>query len=186
MLRASRFVPALLGTCWLALLGSGSLAAGTLPAGPRFERLPQFSIVTLDGRKVTTADLQGKVVLVDFWATWCAPCLKATPVLKSLAQSFAGDPGFMILGISVDSDADSLRKFLEKEQVRWPQYWDEEKSLTFNTFKVSNFPTYLVVGPDGRVVYQTEGWSEETMQRLQENVRRAVQEAKPKRSEPAR
>lgn len=185
-LRAPRIASALLATCLLALLGSGALADDGPPPAPQIDRLPEFSIVTMDGRKLTNADLQGKVVLFDFWATWCVPCVKATPKLKSIAKSFAGDPRFMMLGISVDDNGAALRKFLEKEQVPWPQYWDEKKHLTMSTFKISTFPTYLVVDPEGHVVYQNRGWSEQVMQILEDNVRKAVQEAKSKTSEPAR
>jgi thiol-disulfide isomerase/thioredoxin len=185
-LRASHITSALLGLCLLSLFGSGPLAADAIPPAPQIDRLPELSIVTLDGRKLTNADLQGKVVLFDFWATWCVPCVQATPKLKSIAKSFAGDPRFMILGISVDDNGAALRQFLEKEQVPWPQYWDEKKLLTMSTFKITTFPTYLVVDPEGRVVYQSRGWSEQGMQTLEDNVQKAVRAAKSGKPEPAR
>ncbi|HYG61866.1 MAG TPA: TlpA disulfide reductase family protein [Thermoanaerobaculia bacterium] len=162
------------------LAGSPAPASGQVPPVPKLERLPEFSVVTLDGKKFAASDLRGKVVLLDFWATWCVPCLQATPHLKSLAASLAKD-NFMILGISVDDDGQRLQSYVAKEKIGWPQYWDRSKMLTYRTFQISTFPTYLVVDPEGKVVYQSRGWSDKVLKDLETNVRKAVQNAKQKK-----
>jgi thiol-disulfide isomerase/thioredoxin len=167
----------------VAVLAVGLLAGalapvrGQVPPPPKLERLPEFSVVTLDGKKFAASDLRGKVVLLDFWATWCVPCLQATPHLKTLASSLAKD-NFMILGISVDDDGQKLQSYVAKEKIGWPQYWDRSKMLTYRTFQISTFPTYVVVDPEGKVVYQSRGWSDKVLKELETNVRKAVQAAK--------
>jgi thiol-disulfide isomerase/thioredoxin len=176
-----------LSTALALCLLAGSLASavsspawGQLPPPPKLERLPEFSVVTLDGKKLAASDLRGKVVLLDFWATWCVPCVKATPHIKSLAASMAKE-NFTILGISVDEDRKALEGYLAKEKIAWPQYWDQSKLLTFRTFQISSFPTYVVIDPEGKVVYQSRGWSDKVLTDLESNVRGAVKAAKGKK-----
>lgn len=181
MRSAHHRLPSLSTVLALCLL-AGSLASvawGQLPPPPKLERLPEFSVVTLDGKKLAASDLRGKVVLLDFWATWCVPCVKATPHIKSLAASLAKE-NFQILGISVDDDRKALEGYLAKEKIAWPQYWDQSKLLTFRTFQISTFPTYVVVDPEGKVVYQSRGWSDKVITDLESNVRGAVKAAKKK------
>lgn len=176
--RRLRPLPSLSLVLALSLLaGSLASASAQMPPQPKLERLPEFSVVTLDGKKLTTTDLRGKVVLLDFWATWCVPCLQATPELKALAASLAKED-FLILGISIDDDRKALEGYIAKEKLAWPQYWDQGKMLTYRTFRINSFPTYLLVDPDGKVVYQSRGWSDKVLEELKSNVRKAVQAAK--------
>ena len=139
-------------------LGAAALTWVAPDSGVRIShRAPEFHAVDLATRdSVSLADSRGSVTLVNIWATWCVPCLQATPHLKALAASFAKED-FLILGISVDDDRKKLEGYLAKEKIGWPQYWDQAKMLTFRTFRVSTFPTYLVVDPEGKVAKQFLG-----------------------------
>ena len=78
---------------------------------------------TVDGKAFTTADWKGKVVLVDFWATWCVPCRRELPRVEKAYSQFHGK-GLEIVGVSNDFDADALRKFVASEPMPWPQLFD--------------------------------------------------------------
>lgn len=76
-----------------------------------------------DGREVDLSKMKGKVVLVDFWATWCGPCMKELPNVKA-AYDRLHDKGFEIVGISFDNKKEALNHVLKKEKMEWPQYFD--------------------------------------------------------------
>jgi peroxiredoxin len=81
----------------------------------------QFTAV--DGRKVNLADLKGKVVLLDFWATWCLPCLMELPNVKTAYNQYHAQ-GLEVIGISLDEEKDKLIQFTKNAQMEWPQYFD--------------------------------------------------------------
>lgn len=112
----------------------------------------EVAFTAVDGREVNLADMKGKVVLVDFWATWCVPCLKTMPGLKALYADYH-DKGFEVIGISLDSDKDKLEGFLEREGIAWPQYfdgkgWDNELAARYG---IESIPATFLIGPDGQI-----------------------------------
>ena len=85
--------------------------------------VPAFSVTAIDGQKLSMDDLQGKVVLLDFWATWCGPCREALPHIKNVAKKFQGQP-LVILSVSLDTDEAKWKEFIVKNEMSWPQYRD--------------------------------------------------------------
>ncbi len=104
----------------------------------------------LKGRTVDIAGLKGKVVLVDFWATWCGPCLAELPELKSVYEKYH-DQGFEIMGISLDHDKEALTNFLTQEKITWSQYFDGEGwNGTFpRQFGIHAIPNMMLVDKKG-------------------------------------
>ena len=109
----------------------------------------------LGGKALDWAAYRGKVVLVDFWATWCGPCIREVPNLKKLHEAYH-DRGFEIVGLSLDSDRERLEGFIEQAEIPWATvYSDEGRSPTIAYYGVMGIPTMILVGKDGKVLSTT-------------------------------
>src|SRR5208282_1731126 len=93
------------------------------PELARARMAPAFAVTTLDGQHLSLDDLTGKVVLIDFWATWCGPCREALPHVREIAKKFQGQP-LVVLSVSLDSDEQKWKEFVVKNEMTWPQYRD--------------------------------------------------------------
>jgi len=145
------------------------------PRRARGAWVPVFEIETLDGQSLSDRSIEGQVVLIDFWAMWCPPCVAAVPSLRRLADSFAGDPRFELVSVSVDDDEKSLRKFVAENEMNWAQVWDNRRALTGRpAFDVTVFPTHVLLGPDGEILHRDSGWSAKTHADLVRRIRSAV------------
>lgn len=139
--------------------GPNADAARKMIDNPRRARepyAPEFSITTLEREYISLEDLQGKVVLLDFWGTWCPPCVASVPSLRELYKRHATDSSFVMIGISTDSDEWKWRSFVEKNQMAWRQYLDRDRRVT-HAFGINAFPTYIVIDPEGIVRYRSSG-----------------------------
>lgn len=119
------------------------------PELARAAMAPAFSVTTLDGKQLSMDDLEGKVVLIDFWATWCGPCRQALPHLKAIAHNFSGQP-LVVLSVSLDRDAKAWQDFVSKNEMNWPQYRDGgfEGNLA-KLFAVHAIPSTFSIDSDG-------------------------------------
>ena len=110
---------------------------------------PPFAVKTLDGKKISLDDLQGKVVLIDFWATWCGPCREALPHVREIAKKFEGQP-LTVLSISVDTDEKKWKEFVAKNEMTWPQYLDHGfTGSVAKSFGVEAIPHTFTIDADG-------------------------------------
>jgi len=109
---------------------------------------PNFSVQDAD-RTVTLSDLRGKVVVLNFWATWCAPCVEEMPSLVQLQQRFKGN-GLSVLGVSIDVDADAYHKFLKDYKVDFVTVRDPDQK-TANLYGTFKWPETYIIDRDGVV-----------------------------------
>lgn len=126
-------------------------SAGQLLA--KFERLGKplnIKFKAVDGREVDLASMKGKVVLVDFWATWCGPCMAELPNVKTTYDKLHGK-GFEIVGISLDQDMDKLKHVVAREKMAWPQYFEDrgDGNKYADEFGITGIPTMWLVDKKG-------------------------------------
>ena len=112
-----------------------------------------LEFVALDGRKVAMSDLKGKVVLIDFWATWCKPCIAEIPRIKGVYDRYR-DKGFEIVGISFDSKRSDLKDYIAGQRMDWPQYFDGRgwDSKIGERFSIRSIPTMWLLDKQGRII----------------------------------
>lgn len=115
---------------------------------------PDFAL-QLDGKSMHLSDLRGKVVVLDFWASWCPPCVEETPALMALQRDIS-QRGGTVLGVSLDDDRSAYEKFLKDQGVNFPTYLDESKSIP-GTYGTSQYPEAYVIDRDGRIVRKVVG-----------------------------
>ncbi len=113
---------------------------------------PDFTTKALDGSPVELEKLRGKVVVLDFWATWCGPCRVLTPKMKELYEQNK-DKAFAMIGISADNSLDELKDYLKEQEIEWPQVYEGEGGTTTVLYKygISKFPTLVVVDKKGTI-----------------------------------
>jgi thiol-disulfide isomerase/thioredoxin len=151
-------------------------------ANPRRARepfAPEFSIATMEGELISLADLKGRVVLLDFWGTWCPPCRAATPTLTEIARQYSKEP-FTMIGVSSDSAADrqKLKDYVAEHNMGWPEIHDT-RATVIRLYQVRSYPTYVIIDAEGVIRERFEGWNpSSTRLNLQRSVDKWLKEAK--------
>ena len=155
---------------WVLVL---ALAAGPLHAG-EFQkwtgaRTPPLSLKGLDGRARTLASVRGKVVVVNFWATWCEPCRTELPAFDKLREEF-GERRLEVWGVNYAEPAQRVRRFLEQVPVGFSVLMDEEGAVS-KQWGVRVLPATFVLGTDGRIRYALRGEIEDGGDGLKKVIR---------------
>ena len=143
------------------------------PRRARENFAPEFSITTSDGEYIALEDLRGKVVLLDFWATWCAPCVASVPAFRTLYRKYEKEPSFVMIAISSDREVEAWRAFIAKNQMVWPQYRDRDSKVQ-RAFDVRAFPTYVLIDREGITRFRGSGFGSEGTAKIEEAIRKAL------------
>ena len=127
------------------------------PRRARENYAPDFSFTSSEGEYITLDDLKGKVVMLDFWGTWCPPCVASVPELRNLYKRYSKDSSFVLIGVSADYEDGVWRDFTAKNQMLWPQYRDRDRRIA-NVFNIRALPTYIIIDHEGILRFQSSGY----------------------------
>jgi thiol-disulfide isomerase/thioredoxin len=122
-----------------------------LPADP--SKPVNFKYTATDGTNVDLADCRGKVVLIDFWATWSAESRAQIPIILAVRKKYK-DQGFEVFGVSLDQDQNTLNTYTDEYNMSWPEYFDGKgpDSEIYKSMHLKSLPTMLLIGKDGRLI----------------------------------
>ncbi len=161
--------------------GSSMTLVPTLLHAPKIgDAIPEVVFTTTEGKKITTTELKGKVTLLDFWASWCGPCIREFESLKKLHETL--NKAFQVIAVNVDEPAQigKAREVVEKYNLSWPMVMqglgvDDPIWKTFGSMESNrlSIPLYVIVGKDGTILYAGYGGTglKELEQKLTEAIR---------------
>jgi peroxiredoxin len=148
------------------------LAAPAAALGPG-QKAPDFSAPALDGaQSLSLAAFRGKVVYLDFWASWCPPCLTSLPLLEQLRKEFPSEQ-FQILAVNVDQDPAKARRFLERTRIGYPSASDPNGRIP-ETFGIETMPTSFLIDRRGVIRHVHQGFRKGDVEPLRERIQRLV------------
>ncbi len=130
---------------------------------------PDFTLASASGKNLRLADYRGKVVLVNFWATWCAPCRKELPYLEALYKKYKGK-GFVLLGVNVDKNPDVAREMAAEFKVTFPVLFDNLQKVS-KRYKLRAMPSTVIIDRSGKVRYVHLGYKKGYEKKYAKNIR---------------
>jgi peroxiredoxin len=150
----------------LLLLFSSVAVAGNEPLHPVKGNpvAAEFNLMDVDSQRHNLAMYRGKIIIINFWATWCPPCRFELPAMEKVWERLK-DKGVVILGINVGEDADTIFTFTADYPVTFPLLLDSDSSVT-QKYPVIGLPTTFVVNPRGQIIYKaigTRDWNEDAL-----------------------
>ncbi len=130
------------------------LAEGLMDPVSGSPKAGDFSLENINGKQSSLGDYKGKFILLNFWATWCAPCRKEMPAMDNLHNEFGGQ-GLEVIGIHVGPSLAGVKKFLKAVPVSFSILMDKDMSLA--SWDVRGLPTTFLINPDGKLIYKAVG-----------------------------
>jgi thiol-disulfide isomerase/thioredoxin len=116
---------------------------------------PNFTENTIYNKKVSLRDYRGKFILLDFWATWCPPCMESMPVLKKIDSIYA-TKNLIVLGINRDNDISSAKEKVKDLSLHWPHLYDVNETIS-RAYSVTAIPSFFLIDPSGKIIFMGHG-----------------------------
>jgi peroxiredoxin len=154
---------------WVVGLALAACLAGTVSALETGGPAPDFRLADLTGKQVALSDYKGKVVVLDFWASWCGPCREELPVLERLNKSYAGQ-GLVVLGVNIDNQASAAKDFLKKLPVTFPVVHDAEKQVA-KQFAPPTMPSSYIIDRSGKLRHVHAGYKASDAAKIETEIK---------------
>ncbi|MEO0074583.1 MAG: TlpA disulfide reductase family protein [candidate division WOR-3 bacterium] len=132
-----------------------------------------FTLEKIDGGTITLSQLKKKVILIDFWATWCPPCQEAIPHLVDLYDKYK-DKGLAILGISLDQNKEAIPPFINEYKINYPILLGNQEVA--KKYQIQGIPTFFVFDRSGNIVYKEVGFSEKSKSQLEIKIKELLEQ----------
>jgi peroxiredoxin len=142
---------------WTGSAGCGGDRPSAAAPAPAVRPAPNFTLKDVSGRAVSLADFKGRVVLLDFWATWCPPCRESIPVLQKMHEEYSAR-GVTVLGVSVDQDASVVPPFVKRKSMSYSVLLDDAGEAS-DLYRVSGIPSLFLLNKDGVIVKNWVGFA---------------------------
>ena len=169
-MRAARFM--LGATLAVSAMFASSIATAA-PVTPS-SQAPDFTLRSMDGQNLRLQELRGRVVLVNFWATWCGPCRQEMPHLNRLYDKYRSS-GFVMLGVNIDDDANNAIGVANKLGMKFPVLFDTDKKVS-RLYDLNTMPSTVVIDRDGKVRYVHRGYRDGYEDAYDKQIRELVKE----------
>jgi peroxiredoxin len=147
-----------------------AMGMAKMPAQPA----PDFTLPSVDGRQISLRQYRGKVVFLNFWATWCIPCREEMPAMEHLYQAYR-DQDLVVLAIALKESAEQVRAFFEKHRLSFPSLLDSQGAV-FRAYSVTGMPTTYLIGRDGTLLSRGVGGRDWTRAEAHALIRHLVQQ----------
>lgn len=137
------------GLVLAGMLAIGMVSGRNAAAGEQFTH---FTGKNIDQELIDTETFKGKVMVVDFWATWCPPCVEKIPTLNKIQEKY-GEKGLQVVGVSGDASPEDIRNFQSRTNVNFPTIFHGAEPI-MRAYEITAFPTIMVVNREGKIVYR--------------------------------
>jgi thiol-disulfide isomerase/thioredoxin len=144
------------------------------------QRAANFTLKTFAGEKVSLSDQRGKVVLLDFWASWCAPCKEEMPFLDLLQKTYGGED-FVVLAINIDNHPRNAVEFLKRYSIKLTSLWDENKQVVA-AYNIETMPSSILIDQEGWIRAIHSGFRVEDFPRYKQEVEKLIKAGRKKSS----
>ena len=142
---------------WVSICAVAALALSVQDAMSQeaVRKLPDFELNTPAGSVISSSQLAGKAVLINFWATWCAPCIQEIPIIEKAAKKH-GPEGLAVVGVNYRQNLERVERFLKKKPVSYPVAMDKDGAFS-RIFQVNALPVSIMAGRDGTILHKKVG-----------------------------
>ena len=117
----------------------------------------EFTLQDLEGKPISLSDYKGKIVFIDFWATWCPPCRMSIPYVEKLYQKYKKSEDIVVLGINLQEDKDTITKFMQKQKMNYPILLSDNKVIS--NYKISSIPQFFLIDRNGDLYNKYVGFA---------------------------